>query len=151
VSQPGGNVGSAIIAELLKDGPRFNITAITRQTSTYTAPPDFKITHKTVDYTSHASLVQAFAGHDAVVNCVTGGATQYELSKLIIDAAVAAEVKFFFANEFVSNISCEQFQRIPESYAGAKLRIREYLEELGRAGKISWTSLNGGPFFDMCE
>jgi putative NADH-flavin reductase len=151
VSQPGGNVGSAIIAELLKDGLHFNITAITRRTSTYTAPPDANITHKTVDYTSHASLVQTFVGHDAVVNCITGGATQYEPSKLIIDAVVAAKVKFFFANEFVSNMSSEQFRRMPESYAGAKLRIREYLEELGKAGKISWTSLNGGPFFDMCE
>lgn len=151
VSQPGGNVGTAIIAELLKDGSSFNITAISRKTSTYTAPSDPNITHKTVDYTSHASLVQAFTGHDAIVNCITGGATQYEPSKLIIDAAIAANVKFFFANEFVSNIESEQFRRLPELLAGAKFRIREYLEELGTTGKIAWTSLNGGPFFDMCE
>lgn len=84
------------------------------------------------------------------MNCVTGRATQYEPSKLIIDAAVAAGVKFFFANEFVSNMDTEQFRRLPESHAGAKLRVREYLEQLGRDGKIAWTGLNGGPFFDMC-
>jgi hypothetical protein len=35
--------------------------------------------------------------------------------------------------------------------AGAKLRIRKYLEEIGQMGKIKWTALNGGPFFDMCK
>lgn len=29
------------------------------------------------------------------------------------------------------------------------MRIRNYLEELGKEGKLKWTSLNGGPFFDM--
>lgn len=35
--------------------------------------------------------------------------------------------------------------------AGAKLRIRRYLEGVGEEGKISWMALNGGPFFEMCE
>jgi hypothetical protein len=83
------------------------------------------------------------------VTCITGGATQYEPYKLIIDAAVAAGVKFFFANEFVGYIDSPQFQRLPEQFAGAKYRIREYLRELAAEEKISWTGLNGGPFFDM--
>ncbi|KAH6865062.1 isoflavone reductase family protein [Alternaria rosae] len=144
---PGGNVGTAIITELLKDGPRFTITGITQPTSSYTPPPT--ITHRTVDYTSFASLQAAFQDQDAVVNCITGGATHYEPSKLIIDAAVAAGVKFFFANEFVGEITREAFRRLPEAFVGGKCRIREYLEGLAREGKMAWTSLNGGPFFDM--
>ncbi|KAF2028240.1 NAD(P)-binding protein [Setomelanomma holmii] len=147
---PGGSVGSAIIKELLKDGQRFDITAITRQSSTYTSPPDSNITHKIVDYSAFDSLVAAFTGQDAIVNCVTGGATQYDPSKRIIDAAIAAGVMFFFANEFVSNLMSEQYKRLPESFVGAKVRIRAYIEELAKQGKIAWTSLNGGPFFDMC-
>ena len=143
-------MGKAIITELVKDSPRFTITAITRQTSTYTAPLDTPITHKTVDYTSLESLQDAFRGQDAIVNCITGGATQYLPSKLIIDAAIAAGVNFFFANEFVGHVTSERFKSLPESLAGAKFRIREYLEEVGREGKITWTSLNGGPFLDMC-
>jgi hypothetical protein len=85
------------------------------------------------------------------VNCLTGTATQYDASKLIIDAAVAAGVKFLFANEFVANMESEQSRRLPESLAGAKFRIRGYLKELGKEGKIAWTGLNGGPFFDMCK
>jgi hypothetical protein len=133
----------------LKDGPRFNITAITRPTSTYSAPPNSNIPHKTVDYESLESLTNAFAGQDAIVNCVTGGATHYTPSKLIIDAAIAAGVKFFFANEFVGDVSNPRFKALPESAIGAKYRIREYLESVGAEGKIRWTSLNGGPFFDM--
>ncbi|KAJ4349202.1 hypothetical protein N0V95_004785 [Ascochyta clinopodiicola] len=146
---PGGNVGSAIINELSQDGPRFNITAITRPTSTYVPLNPSNITHKTADYTSLSALIQVFTGQDSIVNCITGGATQYDQSKLIVDAAVAAGVKYFFANEFVGYLTSPQSRRMPEALAGAKLRIREYLGELAAAGKITWTSLNGGPFFDM--
>lgn len=144
-------MGSAIIMELSKDAPRFEIAAITRQASSYTPPSDSGITHKAVDYASFDSLKDAFIGQDAVVNCITGGATQYEPTKLIIDAAIAAGVKFYFANEFVSNLDSEQYRRLPEAFIGSKVRIRGYLEELAKDGKVAWTSLNGGPFFDMCE
>lgn len=83
------------------------------------------------------------------MDCITGGATQYDPSKLIIDAAVAAGVKFFFANEFVSYVDSPQYKRLPEAFIGSKVRIREYLTELAAVGKLTWTSLNGGPFFDM--
>jgi hypothetical protein len=69
---------------------------------------------------------------------------------LIIDAALAAKVKFYFANEFVSHVESEQYRRLPEEFVGGKVRIRKYLEGLASEGKIGWTSLNGGPFFDMC-
>ncbi|CAI6341121.1 unnamed protein product [Periconia digitata] len=146
---PRGNVGSGVITELLKKSNNFSITAISRPSSTYEAPPNSDVTTKSVDYASFDSLRDAFAGQDAIVNCITGGATQYEPSKLIIDAAIAAGVPFYFANEFVGNIKTEQFIRLPESRAGAKARIRTYLEELGQQGKLQWTALNGGPFFDM--
>lgn len=148
--KPRGNVGTAIINELLKHGDRFTITGISRPTSTY-APSNPKITAKTADYDSTDSLKDVFAGQDAVVNCVTGGATHYEPTKRIIDAAMAAGVPFYFANEYVGNIQTEQFKRLPESFVGSKIRIRAYLEELSKDGKIAWTALNGGPFFDMCK
>lgn len=62
---------------------------------------------------------------------------------------MAAGVKFFFANEFVGHIDSPQYRRMPEAFIGAKFRIREYLKELAASDKIAWTSLNGGPFFDM--
>lgn len=151
MSQPGGNVGTTIITHLLKSRPGSDITAITRQTSSYSTPSDSGILQKKVDYESFGDLVDAFTGQDAIVNCITGIATQYDPSKRIVDAAITAGVKFFFANEFVANMESEQARRLPESHAGAKYRIREYLKELASEGKIAWTGLNGGPFFDMCK
>lgn len=69
----------------------------------------------------------------------------------MIDAAIAAGVKLFFTNEFVGDIASPRYQRMPEAFVGAKVRIRRDLEMLASEGKISWTSLNGGPFFDMCR
>jgi hypothetical protein len=157
--QPGGNVGTAILHELLKPSsspPPSTLTLITRPTSTYTPPTNATTTtttiiHKTVDYTSFSSLQSAFTNQDAIVNCVTGSATQYDASHLIITAAVAAGVKFFFANEFVGDIQRLAYTRLPEQFVGAKVRIRAELQELARQGKICWTSLNTGPFFDMCK
>lgn len=133
----------------MKKNPSIHITAITRPTSTYTPAEDSNITHRTADYTSIHSLAEAFSGQHAVVNCITGGATQYDPTKLIIDAAVSAGVKFYFANEFVGYVDAPQYRRLPEAFVGSKFRIREYLAELAGAGNIAWTSLNGGPFFDM--
>lgn len=86
-----------------------------------------------------------------MVNCITGGATQYDPTKLIIDAAVAAGVNFYFANEYVGPLEREQYRRLPEAFVGSKVRIRAYLEGLAKEGKIVWTALNGGPFFEMCK
>ncbi|KAF2715464.1 NAD(P)-binding protein [Pleomassaria siparia CBS 279.74] len=147
---PRGNVGSRLITELLKDGSRFNITGITRPEATFKAPEGSNITHLAVDYTSLSSLTTVFAGQHAVVNCITGGAMQYDAIRLIIDAAIAAGVKLYFANEFVGHVESKQFQRLPEALTGAKARIRKELVKMGNAGgEMKWTSLNGGPFFDM--
>lgn len=67
----------------------------------------------------------------------------------MIDAAIAAGVKLFFADEYVGNIDSAQYARMPENLVGAKRRIRKYLQEKAVEGKIGWTALNGGPFFDM--
>ncbi|KAJ4992903.1 NmrA-like family protein [Stagonosporopsis vannaccii] len=144
-----GNVGSAIMKELAANCPKVNVTAISRSTVPCTLQAGTNFTLKTTEYTSLSSLIKAFSGQDAIVNCITGGATQYDASKLIIDAAVEAGVKFFFTNEFVGHIDSPQYRRMPEAFVGAKFRIREYLRELAVAGKLTWTSLNGGPFFDM--
>ncbi|KAK3213503.1 hypothetical protein GRF29_28g95482 [Pseudopithomyces chartarum] len=147
-----GNVGTSIITALLASPTPYTILALSRSTTSIPyIPPHSSITPKSIDYTSFDALKDAFTGQDMVINCVTGCATQYEPSKLIIDAAIAANVPFYFSNEFVGNIFSEQFGRLPEVAAGAKLRIRRYLEGVGEEGKISWMALNGGPFFEMCE
>jgi hypothetical protein len=60
-------------------------------------------------------------------------------------------VKLYLANEYVGNIDREQYRRLPEAFVGAKVRTRAYLQELAKEGKIHWTGLTTGPFFDMCK
>lgn len=50
----------------------------------------------------------------------------------------------------MGNIQSKRYERLPEEFVGAKVRMRRDLEALGREGKIAWTSLTGGPFADMC-
>lgn len=124
------------------------MTGVTRATSAYTAPSD-RVNVVVADFASLDSLTQAFQGQNAVLSCVTK--SFYEPENLIIDAAIAAGVKLYFANEFISDPTTAAFSKFPTQFVGEKPKIREYLISKAEEGKISWTSLNGGPFFDMCQ
>lgn len=121
-----------------------------RHTSAY-VPPSPRIAAVEADFSNYDSLVVAFSGHDAVLSCVPGGATSFESQRLLIDAAIAAGVKLFFASEYSANIMSPQYARLPTKFVGEKPRIRRYLEDKAKEGCIAWTALNGGPFFDLCR
>ncbi|KAL8707179.1 MAG: hypothetical protein Q9220_007746 [cf. Caloplaca sp. 1 TL-2023] len=143
-----GRVGSAIVKELLRDGAFQQRTAILRHTST--ADPDLiGAVAVRADFSSLDSLIAALSGHDALLSCVPGGATDFASQKLLIDAAIEAGVKLFFASEYSANVMSRQYSQFPTQFVGEKPRIRRYLEEKAQAGSIAWTALNGGPFFDL--
>ncbi|KAF2492867.1 NAD(P)-binding protein [Lophium mytilinum] len=145
---PRGNVGTALITELLADPTEFTITALTRPNSPYTPQsPDIKVTE--VDFTSLDSLIAALSGQDAIAICIPGGAVRLDSQKLLLDAAIAAGVKLFFADEYVSDIRNPAYVAMPAQFVGDKIAVRAMLEERSAKGEISWTALNGGPFFDM--
>ena len=154
--QPSGNVGSAIIKALLKDG-HFQVTAVIRPTSKHSLPPTSSASNNDdisivkADFEDSSSLVAALRDQDAVVCCVPGGATKFGPQKLLIDAAIEAGVKLFFASEFASDILSPHYALFPTELVGDKIRVRKYLEEKASAGEIAYTALNGGPFFDMCK
>jgi hypothetical protein len=126
------------------------VTVLLRSSSTYRAPNQ-SVATITTDFTSFHSLHNALKGKDAVLCCLSGSALHFDKQKLLIDAAISAGVKFFFASEFVSDILSEHFATFPPEFVGDKIKVRSYLEEKGRSGEIAWTGLNGGPFFDMCK
>ncbi|KAL1645812.1 hypothetical protein SLS58_003696 [Diplodia intermedia] len=141
----GGNIGKHIVPKLLSDGS-FQITALTR--GNYQAP-DARIRVAAVDYESRASLAAALQGQDAVLSLVPGGQAKWGPQKLLIDASIDAGVRLFVPSEFVSNILAPQYAVFPTSFVGDKVALRHYLAEQAAAGRICWTALNGGPFFDM--
>ncbi|KAH0276867.1 NAD(P)-binding protein, partial [Aureobasidium melanogenum] len=88
-----GNFGTPITSALVAAG--FNITIITRSSSTTIHPPNIPIVR--IDY-SLDTLTQAFTNQDAVV-CVVGPGG-ISLQKTFIDAAVIAGVKRFIIDDF---------------------------------------------------
>ena len=149
--QAAGNVGSAVIKKLSEDG-HFQVTAVSRPGSTSSPPKTSKDINAVVaNHEDSSSLVNALRNQDAVVCCIPGPQTKFAPQKLLIDAAIAAGVKLFFASEYAADILNPNFALFPTQFVGDKVEIRKYLEEKAAAKEIAYTAVNGGPFFDMCE
>ncbi|KAF2436646.1 NAD(P)-binding protein [Tothia fuscella] len=137
-----GNLGSKILRNLTSAG--FNVTVIQRQGSNKTLPDGVKSIQ--ADLSSKASLVSAFKGQDVVVSAVPD--PQLDSQKTLVDAAIEAGVKRIVPSEFSSNLEAKAKElHLPN--VSEKLKIREYVEAAGAAGKIEWSSINNGPFLDM--
>ncbi|PVH88306.1 NAD(P)-binding protein [Cadophora sp. DSE1049] len=136
-----GNLGSAIVKELL-DSKLFDITVLTRQSSSHSFPPDVKVVK--VDYADLESLTAAVSGQDALVSAIATLAISSQ--KRLIDAAVKAGVKRVIPSEFGCDLKNPQTRTLPV-YA-AKVEMEEYLDALAVKGVLSYTLVYNGPFLD---
>jgi len=135
-----GELGSVVLKELLESN-LFEITVLTRQTS-HSFPASVKVA--TVDYSSVESLTEALQGQDALVS--TLGTAVVSTQKLLIDAAVRAEVKRIIPSEFGCNLHNAKTKALP--CFAAKVEIEQYLNELAEKGLTSYTLVFCGPFLD---
>ncbi|KAH8906427.1 NAD(P)-binding protein [Coniochaeta sp. PMI_546] len=135
-----GNVGRPILEELVAAG--FNVTALTRATSTSTFPEG--VTVKKVDFGSPESLKEAFAGQDAVVSAIATVAVGAQ--QPIIDAAIAVGVKRYIPSEFGINTRLTPGTTIGKILAG-KVAVVDYLKTKENPS-FSWTGVSTGMFFD---
>jgi putative NADH-flavin reductase len=94
LKQGSGNLGSVILKELLKSG-LFEITVLTRESSTHKFPEEVNIVR--VDYTNLESLTKALEGQDALVSTVAPLAVPSQ--RMLIDAAVKSSVKRIIPSE----------------------------------------------------
>ncbi|KAL7272792.1 hypothetical protein RUND412_004379 [Rhizina undulata] len=137
-----GNLGPSILAALRESS--YNVTVLTRAGSTSTQNLPSDVTVVSVDYDNHASVVEALRGQDALV--VTIGAAGIVLQRKIIDAAVEAGVKRYIPSEFGGDTSNEKASKL--AVFKAKVETREYLKALAKEGKIEWSGITNGGFFD---
>lgn len=121
------------------------MTAIQRTNSNSTVPSG--VPSIRADLTSKSDLVRAFKGHDVVVNAVPN--PELTGQKVVIDAAIEAGVKRIVPSEFSSNLEAEPTKRERLPNVEEKLKIREYVEQVAAQGKIEWSAINNGPFFDL--
>lgn len=136
---PGGSLGSILLAALRKE-PSLTITLLQRISSKTPLDPKLR-TILVPDNYPHVDLVAAFRGHDAVVNAMS--AIKFPEQKRLIDAAVEAGVKRWFASEFGLDNSRPDAQAENNLFLN-KGMTRAYLQELAAADKLEWTSIACG-------
>ena len=98
--QASGSLGGPVLNALVKSG-KFNITAVKRPSSSASFPDS--VTVQTADLSSVDSVTAAFKGQDAVVSTV--GTEGLLGQSVLIEAAVAANVKRFLPSDFGSDIA----------------------------------------------
>ncbi|KAK0103707.1 hypothetical protein ONS95_005714 [Cadophora gregata] len=136
----GGSVGNIILDTLIRE-VRFNVTILTRKSSTATFPAGITVIN--TDY-SQDDLVEKFKGQDAVISVV--GMSGFSQQKSFIDAAISAGVKRFIPSEFSSNtLSPAVLQLLP--MFGQKKEVLEYLKEKESSG-LTWTTIWPALLFD---
>jgi nucleoside-diphosphate-sugar epimerase len=135
-----GNIGSPIVHALVKHPARYNVTAVTRDTSKASFPPGVKVVASDL---SNESLQAIFKGQDAIVSCVPGPATLRQ--KEMIDIAISLGVRRFLPSEFGMNSAHpEAAKHVPG--IGPKVEVTEYLKS--KEDQISWTAVIVGSFLD---
>ncbi|KAF2491432.1 NAD(P)-binding protein [Lophium mytilinum] len=142
-----GTLGPHIVSAL-QASPSLNLTIITRASSksTYGSTPTISVP----DDLPTSALTDALKGFDALVITMAGSYVAECLR--LADAAFAAGVKRIIPPDFGSCDSAdpETLEILP--LMAGKAKVRAHLEELcGRdreGGKMTWTSLITGHFFD---
>ncbi|KAE9390848.1 NAD(P)-binding protein [Gymnopus androsaceus JB14] len=136
-----GTLGPSVLQALIASN-KFNVTVGTRDASG-TFPAGVKVVQ--IDYSSQESLVKAFSGQDAVI--VTIGnhnpALLEEIQMAIVDAAVTAGVKHLIPSNFGGDLEAHRTDVLD-----FKIRVEEKLAKLASEGKISYTAIGTGIFFD---
>ena len=98
--QASGSLGSPVLNALIKSG-KFNVTVVKRPSTSATFPDSVNV--RTADLSSVASVTAAFEGQDAVVSTV--GTAGLPAQNVLVEAAVAANVKRFLPSDFGSDIA----------------------------------------------
>jgi hypothetical protein len=117
----------------------FNVTIITRTTSTTTHPPSIPIIR--TDYTL-SSVTAAFTNQDAVV-CVVGPGG-ISLQKTFIDAAVAAGVSRFIIDDFGWGLTTKGFEEFSAIHASRREGWDYAAKKAEEDPSFTWTGLSTG-------
>lgn len=140
VAGASGLLGLPVVNQLLSDG--FKVTVLARKGTSHTFPSGATVAE--VDYDSPSSLIKALTGQDAVVSVI--GFAGLSLQLPLVEAAVKAGVKRFLPSEFGGDAENDQVSQLPMFHI--KKTTKELLKKEAAAGRISYTLIANGPFFD---
>ena len=132
-----GNLGPAVVKALVDAG--FSATVLSASGKTDSLPAQVKTVK--VDYSSPESITNALKGQDAFVSLIP----KHEEQPALIDAAIAAGVKYFIPSEFGSDIAGSAKIAALPVFAGKK-KTQDYLKT--KEDKISYALVVNGLFLD---
>ncbi|KAL9618675.1 MAG: hypothetical protein Q9160_006642 [Pyrenula sp. 1 TL-2023] len=134
-----GNLGPAVLNALLD--AKFNVTVLTRQGSKSSVPESVKAV--AVDYESIESLEKALQGQDALISTLP-----IMSQKALVDAAIKAGVKRYIPSEFGTDVLHPRTIDLPVFMP--KVQVTQYLEQVAKEGRITYTRVVSGIFLDWC-
>ncbi len=142
-----GNLGPSVLNALLSASkPSLNVTVVSRKSSKSTYPDNVTVRYISSEQT-HDELVEVLSGQDALIT--TFGGTNSALQIKLADACVDAGVQRFIPADFGSCDSSSELALELMPLYREKAKVREYLKKLAGEGKLGWTSLVTGHFFDF--
>ena len=140
-----GNLGPAILKELLDASFQVRILSRTGSKSLASIKPHPAQTVKEVDYSSKESLVSALTGVDVAISTLSNQTTPEQ--KLLIDASIEAGVKRFLPSEFGSDTVNPDCAKLP--VFGGKIAVQKYLKEtVAKNPDFSYTLVMTSAFWD---
>ncbi|KIX08666.1 uncharacterized protein Z518_03323 [Rhinocladiella mackenziei CBS 650.93] len=139
-----GNLGSLVLNHLLAFPFKFNITVLSRNSSTAKFPSSVTVSRISDDYPS-SELANAFKDIDIVISAIsmTGMHHQYKF----IDAAIAAKVKRYIPTEYGLDDLPDWLIEMRPMFR-IKHDVRDYLVSKEETG-LEWTGIVCNVFFEM--
>jgi putative NADH-flavin reductase len=141
-----GNVGSRLLAELLRRG--HNVTALARNAER--VPAHIGVTAKRADVTDKTELIAALAGHDAVISAVPFTGSN---PRILIEAVKAARVLRYLVVGGAGSLEVASGQRLvdapgfPAQYRDEALAGAAFLDALRAEPELDWTFLSPSALF----
>ncbi|OLN83321.1 Bifunctional pinoresinol-lariciresinol reductase [Colletotrichum chlorophyti] len=135
-----GYLGSRILDALVSKG-NFNITLLLRKDRSSTPQGVRSIV---VDFGSDVKLKAALRDQDLVIDATSDFDPRTSIR--LMDAAVSAGVKRFFASEYSAHPNNSVVRSLPV-FAG-KAAALQHLQQLADKGKITYTAISNNAFLD---
>ncbi|KAL9129008.1 MAG: hypothetical protein Q9217_002442 [Psora testacea] len=144
-----GAVGSHVLDALLSSFTASSITVLTRKSSkTHSYPQGVKVI-ALPSYTDHDTVISALRGQDVLISALS--TTVLNLEPKLVELAIEAGVKRFMPSEYTVDVVDWHYRNTAKTPT-AKMRVQwaDRLAEIGREGKIEYTTIVPGPFVDYC-
>lgn len=127
--------------------PAFDVTVVSRQSSTATFPPNTNVVKVSDAYTKDEFL-DVFKGHDVVVLSLNLAA-ESQFHNMLVDASVEAGVKRLIPSIWGARLDLPEAREIFPVTA-SKARLLEYVKsKVGSTPGWSYTAVANGLFHDL--